>query len=413
MEKLKDTITIAPLGKRMGAIILDFVMLFACYITLLYTLGTGVLSEKTGAKQDTLDFFDYAVSSRIYEYTNDSKAAIQIAGTNQYAALSSAGEETPAVYPYYYEAAEYFFSSFCLNDSRIEKSDDATYGKEYFFETVLKLPKKETVVSLSKEAIESDESKLYGDSAYYRYAVSSEGLADASSVVLQNKYQEILAGDDETKKSSLISKLNSYFYGDSDSIFVAASNILTSQSYYKNLSKHSQLVNWAIRAICYLPFSFAFFFLIPLLSKNGQSLGKMITGICLVGNDGYQVKMKNKLIRGAFMFVLASVYVIAPLSTVYLIFALFLVMMVDYIITLSAKNEYRLALEDRLAKTVVIDKKKSDIYPDASFEEGSLSKEGAKEIKNKADEEPIEVLDMDSISKAREEAHGGEEGKEK
>ncbi len=403
MEKLKDTISIAPFGKRVGAFALDFLMLFACYLTLLYTLGTNVLSVEMGAKQDTIDFFDYAVSSRIYEYTDEGHNAIQIAGTNQYAILSSAGEKTPAVYPYFYESAEYFFSSFCANDSRIDRSE-TQYGKQYFFETILKLPSKETVVSLAKEDIAADESKLYGESAYYRYAITSEGLADTSSVVLQNKHQEILSGDDETKKSSLINSLNSYFYGDSDSIFVTASNVLTSQSYYKTLSKHSQLVNWAIRAICYLPFSFAFFFLLPLVFKNGQTLGKLINGICLIGNDGYQVKIKNKLIRSSFMFVLVSIYVIAPLSTLYLVFALFFVAMVDYIITMGAKNEYRLSLEDRLAKTVVISKKNSVIYPDASFEEGSLSTKGAKEIKNIEDEEPVEVLDMDSINRAREEA---------
>ncbi len=412
MEKLKDTITLAPLGKRMGAFILDFLMLFACYIALLYTVGTGVLSTKMGAKKDTLDFFDYATSSRVYEYTNENKVAIQIAGTNEYAALSSAGEKTPAIYKRHYEIAEYFYSSFCLNDNRIDEMKDATYGKAYFFESILKLPAATSVSTLSEEDIIADESKLYGESTYYRYAISSTGLADTSSAVLQNKYQEILAGDDETKKTTLIGKLNSYFYGDTDSILSQASSVLTSSSYYKALSKHSQMVNWAIRAICYLPFSFAFFFLIPLISKHGQTLGKMITGLCVIGNDGYQVKMKSKLIRNLVMFVFVSVYVIAPLSTVYLIFALFLVAMVDYIITIGARNEYRISIEDKLAKTVVVNKKKSKIYKDASFEEGSISSVGAKEIKNRDIDEPVEVLDMDSINKAREEAHGEEAAKE-
>lgn len=106
------------------------------------------------------------------------------------------------------------------------------------------------------------------------------------------------------------------------------------------------------------------------------------------------------------MFVFVSVYVIAPLSTVYLIFALFLVAMVDYIITIGARNEYRISIEDKLAKTVVVNKKKSKICKDASFEEGSISTVGAKEIKNRDFDEPVEVLDMDSINKAREEVHG-------
>lgn len=403
MENSKDRFAVAPLGKRLWAFILDFLMVFVIYLVLLYTLGSGVLADSFGANKDTADYYDYATSSKIFEYQDESKKTIQVTGSNYYAIQSSAGVSSVSLYPYYYSASEYFFADFCVNDPRIDRSEESKYGREYFYVEILGLPSFETVSGYSAEDIASDESKLFGESAYYRYAVNEEGEADiTSSAVLQNKHQAVIDGEDEEGKQALVNELNSYFYGNSDSIFVKANSILMSSSYYASLSQHSRLVNWSIRLICFLPFSFTFFFLIPLFMINGETLGKLINGICLLGKDGYRVKMKSKLIRGAFMFVLSSIYVIAPLSTIYMIFGFFLLAMVDYVIAMSTKNEFHLALEDRLAGTYVIDKKNSLIFDNESEEKNAnvVEIEAVDKI-----EEPSssEVLDMASIAKAKEE----------
>ncbi len=411
MEKLKDTIQIASLGKRIGGFFLDFVLVFALYLTLLYTLGTNVLSDKMGAKEDTMNFYAYATDSRIFEYADENKTSIQVVGTSFYVKESSAGNKTPALYPIYYSSLDYFYSDFCVKDPRIE--GNSQYGHDYFLTKALALPDYDAVKNLTKEEIEADESKLYGNSKYYRYSTNEAGIVDISlPASLQSKYETILNSGNDTEKAELINKLNSYFYGGDNSLFVQANQVLVNQSYYKTMSEHSKMANWAIRLICYLPFSFTFFFLLPLIMKNGQTLGKLAFGTCLVGDDGYRVKMKNKIIRSGIMLLIASLYVIAPISNLYLIFAFFLVCLIDYITMIGARNENNLALQDRLAKTVVVERKKSDIFADAEEEERHYA--STKIAEKTMQETPIketEVIDIESIQKGREAIFGTDEEK--
>lgn len=411
MEKLKDTIHIASLGKRIGAFALDFILTFALYLTLLYTLGTNVLADKMGSKDDTINFYAYATDSRIFEYTDESKTSIQVVGTSYYVNESSAGNKAPKLYPIYYASLDYFYSDFCVNDVRVE--DHSKYGHAYFFTKVLGLPEFDAVKNLTKEEIEADESKLCGTSSYYRYSTNEAGVVDFSlPATLQSKHETILNQGSETEQTELINKLNSYFYGGDNSLFLQANQVLVSQSYYQTMSEHSKMANWAIRLICYLPFSFVFFFLVPTIMKNGQTIGKLVFGTCLVGQDGYRVKLSSKLIRGGVMFALASIYVIAPISNLYLIFGLFLVCLVDYITMIGARNENNLALQDRLAKTVVVDRKKSDIYENADDEERHLASESSATTSTPDTSiKEVEVIDIESIQKGREALFGSEQDK--
>lgn len=403
MEKLKDSIVPASIGKRAGAFLLDFLFMFACYLLTLYTLGTGVLSDSFGAKQDTIDYFAYATDSRIFEYTNDEKTAIQLIGTNYEEAQSSLGNSTPKTYEIYYSSLEYFYSDFLPNDSRID--DGETYGKEYFFTKALGLPAFDSVSSLTAEAIKADASSLCGTSEYYQYKVNEEGVVPSSineaSAILQDRYQSILNNGDETAVNELVSKLNTYFYGANTSPIYGANSVLAKQSFYKNLSQHSMMANWSIRLICFLPYSFVFFFLVPSINRNGQTLGKMICRSCLLGIDGYKVKTGNRLIRSAIMFVLASIYVIAPLSTMYLVFGAVTVYLIDYIVMAASKDGYFRSVQDRLSKTIVIDKKKSEFFATPQEEEEHLLVIEPKEDLATPSEE---YFDMESIKKAREEA---------
>ena len=417
MEKMKDTIHIASLGKRIGAFALDFVLTFALYLTLLYTLGTNVLAESMGSKADTINFYAFATDSKLFEYADESKTSIQVAATSYYVQESSAGNKAPSLYPIYYSSLDYFYNEFCPNDWRIENREGENgikYSREYFHTIVLGLPDYDSTKNLTKEEITKDESKLYGESKYYRYAVNeATGVVDFSlPATLQSQYEAVIQGNDETAKAELINKLNSYFYGADKSLFVQANQVLTEQPYYQTMSEHSKMTNWAIRLICYLPFSFAFFFLIPVLMKNGQTIGKLAFGTCLVGQDGYRVRPVSKLIRSGVMFLIASIYVIAPISNLYLVFLLFLVCLIDYITMVGARNPNSLALQDRLGKTVVVERKKSEIYENADDEERHLSGESSGDSAvSEANVKEVEVIDIESIKKGREEIFGAEENK--
>ena len=399
MENVNEKISVASTSKRVGGFLIDFGITFILYFIVLYNFGANVLTTSFGAKKDLNDYFAYATDSKLFEYTDNDKSSIQVVGTNQLA-KNSDNNVYEAYKNDYYPAIKYFYSDFLVNDSRVNNREEA--GIKYLYTKVFNLPSFESVNGLN---IKTTDKEIYGDSKYYRYAVNSDGNVDTSlDIVLQDNYQNIIDGDDAEKKTNLINELNNYFYNASsnDSIFHKANEALINQQYYIDISNHSRLANWGIRAICYLPISFVIFSLIPLLRKNGESIGKLILNTAVTNKDGYQVKMKNKIYRSIFMFVFTSVCVLAPINSLYLFFAFVILCFINYgIMAISKNNEYHQALEDKIAKTIVIDKKKSQIYKNVEEENNFIKK-------TKIDNSKVEKndIDYDSIMKEREKIYG-------
>ena len=399
MEKNKESIVYASIGKRVGAALVDLGLSFVIYLILLFTLGTGVLYSSFGLKADSANQLSYATDSKIFEYSNDSKTGTQVVGTAFASAQSSLGVTTPATYEIYYESLYYFYAEFLPNDSRI--SDNSKYSVSNFFYDVLGLPNYDEIKNLSKD--ELTDAKLAGSSKYYRYSLNGDGLLPSdiskASATLQDKYQNILSKGSDSDKDTLTSELNTYFYGDSSSPIYCANNILISETYYKNINSHAKMANWAMKLICFLPSSFIIFFLVPFCSKNGESFGKIIFKICLAKKDGYQVTFKEKGIRQGMMLVLGSLYVISPLSTSYAFMIMSGIYLLDYVIMAGSRvGNYR-AIEDRIAGTIVVDKKVSRIYKNKEEEENLLNSETKESPKEK---EPI-YLNIQEIEAKRKE----------
>lgn len=396
--KVNEAVQIASIGKRMGGFLIDFGITFVLYLTLLYSLGANVLSSSFGAKQDTANYFAYATDSGLFEYTDHTKSLIQVVGASSSASSSNSDSEPARLYEKaYYPALKHFYCDFLVNDERIDNRKEA--GREYLYTTVFGLPSFDSVEGLS---VATSDEKLYGNSSYYRYALNDSGVVDLSAdIVLQDQYQKIIDGEKKEEKTKLINELNAYYYSSKDSLIYKANESLLNQNYYRTISDHSKMANWSIRLICYLPISFTIFALIPLLFKNGETLGKLATKTCLATSEGYQVTMKEKIIRSCFMFLFTSVCVIAPVSYLYLFSAFSLLCLLDYIIMILGKDDRLLSLEDRISKTIVISKPHSQIFVDVSDKESHFSNKGQtqKEMDGYRENHVIEV---DSVPKSDE-----------
>lgn len=98
----------------------------------------------------------------------------------------------------------------------------------------------------------------------------------------------------------------------------------------------------------FVGFSFIFDLLIPLILKNGQSLGKLITGTCLLTKDGYQIKFYQVIVR----WLSYLIYGILLSAFTFLGTAL-----ISY--TMLMFNKKRRTVSDYVSGTIVVDKKNS------------------------------------------------------
>ncbi len=406
MKKISEAVQVASIGKRVGGFLLDFGITFVLYLVVLYSLGANVLTSAFGAKQDTANYFSYVTDSGLFEYGDNKKMSVQVVGTNVMNRSSDINNPPSLYKDSYYPAIKYFYCDFLKNDSRIDNREAA--GQEYLYTTIFGLP---SFDSINGQSAKSDDNKLYGESKYYRYSLDKEGKADVTlDLSLQDNYQKVIDSGSNEEKAKLVRELNAYYYSDSNSLIYRANSFLLNQNYYRVLSNHSKMANWSIRLICYLPISFTFFALIPLIRKNGETLGKLVSKTCLANEEGYQVTMKEKAIRSAFMFLLSSICVIAPISPFYLFFAFLGVCLIDYVLMIVGKDDSRRGIQDRLAKTLVVDKLHSQIFIDNQDEELHFMNQG-KVSSSQNDTSSDDIVDYDSIKKSRKELFGNSEVK--
>lgn len=108
----------------------------------------------------------------------------------------------------------------------------------------------------------------------------------------------------------------------------------------------------------FVGFSFIFDLIIPLFSKNGESIGKRITKTCLLTKDGYQVKKWQIVVRWL-------TYLIYDVALSVMTF--FGAILISY--TMLMFNKKKRTVEDYVAGTVVVDKQNSIWFKSKEDEE--------------------------------------------
>jgi uncharacterized RDD family membrane protein YckC len=401
-------------GRRVGAYLIDSIIVIIAYILLSSFWGSKGLSETMGINAKYSERNDFLTSSKLYV---EGDSSIGLVGVDT-SSSSTSSEAVTAVYDKQYEAVRYAYTTFYPTNSHI---DDVVVNGETFLPSdyytvkhfnvdILGLPDPDTITDVTVEA------NLYGDSKYYKYALNDAGDAvDISKApVLQASFQTLASKGDNTT----ITALNSYFYAvDSSSnytgLLVNAAKLLVAQSWYTNLTTQVSYTSWAVQAICFLPAHILVFLLIPLCFKNGQTLGKFAMGLVVVTQDGYSIKWWQRLVRPLLMTLIGGILVISP-STLINFAVWALMMLVDYIVMAASKNGDNIALHDKIAHTVVVISKTSVWFasPDAEEDYYSTHKvvdmEGGESLLSPEETERIEkensILDLSTINKHRDEA---------
>jgi len=158
---------------------------------------------------------------------------------------------------------------------------------------------------------------------------------------------------------------------------IAIRDLETSTAYLKARIPHTNILFYG-GGIALLIGAIAPSLVIPLLFKNGQSLGKYVTGLALVNKDGYKVKSSQVVIR----FLVLGVFELGASLRLYVI-PLFIT---SAAVTVSRGGK---ALHDIIASTYVVDARSSQIFNNFQEEERFFS-----EATSKSDKEKIVFYQM-------------------
>jgi uncharacterized RDD family membrane protein YckC len=273
----------APISKRLLAFIIDLGLsiilgLLLCSVAFEPLLGFSSQQDVTSEKLDTVE--DIGVSTHLYLKVNDtllSNAELTDNYLSHEFGLIIGENESE-----YLDPLAYFYVNYLHNDFT------------YFNQTILKLPSSisannsnsyyvydETKTNPLSEAPKLNEESFLELSLYFNDEINSTNQA--------------IYDDFSSYYINLLSEAQSTLVGDTSGEYY-----LAIQDYYAEyhslmwISTDSALISYAISLII-------FFIIIPVISKNGKTLGKRMFKLHILSQDNKEISKWNILSRGIAM----------------------------------------------------------------------------------------------------------------
>jgi len=237
--------------------------------------------------------------------------------------------------------------------------------------------------------------------------------------VLNSHYQALVdAGNLEDGLRPLL-----YSFRSSDGsagLYIDAIVNLKSQTSYSTPIASCNRIRYLATIPAILGPSLIFFFIIPLAVPNGRTLGKLMLGLAVLGDDGYKAHKINIVLH---YFIIMLVYEVLLLPDQIIGFPLFaLLFIIDYVVLILSKKHQ--SLHDMLSKSVVVDAKASVWFSSKEAEQDyvhthpsslaaqlsgvTLNEDKPIERRLVATDEQIaaadSILDLSTINKNRDEA---------
>ena len=424
----------AGFGKRLIAYVIDAAIVIILTVLLFNYVTSTYLYSALGGNAAGKAMYAYATDSQLMRptYASDGKTVTAI---NVYQYTDTLGQSSTPVdqtkpgYEEYYKRAWFYYTSFIYSDSQatgrsVAMSNTSTITGTtaftqddyytYFEQAVMLLPDPSKIADVSVEAnLTSDKSP------YFKYALNDAGTAvDIHKMpVLRSTVQALV----DANTATTLTSLNTYMYDSTNTngygLYGTAvidmtggdSSHTSVQTYYAQLYSEQNKDVWIAAFVAFVPFQLIFFFVIPLIRKKGETLGKMAMGISIVKIDGFNVTWKEKLIR-QFMVTTLGMLVILPWVYIgvmlYILFAV-----IDYMVLVMSKTHQ--SLHDRLAKTEAVARKESLFFDneEAMAAYASTHPEQFPELANPKDDaettriaQEDSILDLSTLNKNRDEA---------
>lgn len=147
-----------------------------------------------------------------------------------------------------------------------------------------------------------------------------------------------------------------------------ATEDLAQTEFFKELKTDLNLSQIFIITLSFCSSYLIIFFAIPVILKNGQTIGKKMFNICLLTKDGYDVKRRQVVFRQLVIFLYVSIFAFAiGIELVTSLVTLMFGVAIYFVLVAVSKTNRSFA--DYLAYTYPIDSKNSVWFTDAKQEE--------------------------------------------
>ena len=185
--------------------------------------------------------------------------------------------------------------------------------------------------------------------------------------VCQNNDPSALISEEEQ------ARLIKYFYtevdenGNQNCYYVIASQDLVNRGFVSNAYNNWYMHYYQLPiAFCFAFSMLIFFFIVPIIFRNGETLGKLMFHLCLVNKLGYRYSRLQLIPRFFFMLAVVMVaYFIFGLSLIFLGIVTFIAL-ASYGLAIFTKDHK--AIHDYIAGTIVANKTHSEIFDNANME---------------------------------------------
>ncbi len=371
-----SSIVEANIARRLIAAILDFVVAIFAWFALSLLVVTPIMNSALNYQNNLLSLTEYQLNSHLYVYQQqeDNGDTLTIE-TNEYSEKidSSKSNKVTSLYKsdefkneYYLSHLYYYYTVFLTGDLENVLYPTGKNASDYIspdYNEYVKdniLPKDYYLTSWFNKEILNIEAE---DS----YFISSD----------INVLASIKEGSDE---ESVKTYLREKIYEASGDLFY--------RSYYANKNNQVKVAQVLIIAIPYAISALTFYLIIPLCSKNGETLAKRFTHIALIDKNGYAIKKRQTVFR-FFVFIAEITLSLFVVGVGLTSFATFGVGMVILLIATLLNKSHR-APHDFAAHTLVINDAKSVFFLNEEDEkaraleiEEKMARYKAKPIENK------------------------------
>lgn len=229
--------------------------------------------------------------------------------------------------------------------------------------------------------------------------------------------------DDASTKESTASALLAYFRSasSSDTLYARSTTHFNSQPSVQNEILRMNTATYLALVPSIVISPLIFFFLIPVFSNNGRTLGKRIAGTAVIGANGYKAKKIN-IIFHYLIIMLEWELLLIPNLAIGMMAWLF-INLIGFMVLVMSKNHQ--SVHDKIAQTLVIKAKDSIWFEseeaEKAYAEANPSSLVARTLRE-AEQENIpvgqrrmvvsdaqvlaedQILDLSTINKRREEA---------
>ena len=349
MSKVKNIVP-APLFQRTFAAIIDLVL--AILIGAGVFLGfSNIASNFSGVKAYINDYNSEIVSSGLMELKNNELVPFEYVSYENYQDIFFKFYNE-----YYHEQTKKDYDVYWFNVFIYGQKDELN---KYTEKELNDRPALMKVVgsSLFTYAKEGNETK------YNQFAIpraSENGTKQLTDYEKTELRQYFYISDAEAKENE---KATTYRY-----VYYYALADITSLSKLQNDYNKYALYGVTLPLVVAIIVTIViFYFVIPLIFKNGETIGKKVMHVCLVNKLGYQYKRIQLLPRVLFPMLLTIIIVFFAGFSIWAFVGVSVVLLISFVFTIFTKDNK--ALHDYFAGTLVIDAKQSTWFKDINEEE--------------------------------------------